>query len=205
MAELGVRYLRRGTTGLSLGSSLSLTRWDDIQADLITRRGTPNTVNLGDAAILAWEGSAMWVLRPGLTASASFLLSRNRVTGPLAELSQRRNRRLPNTPLFSAHGEVGYRWLGAAGQPMVRLTGSFVGRSVLGTGDLFDIAQGRYLLLGAAAGIDWQRVHWSLSAENLANSAANRFSFGNPFSLSARDQTTPLRPRNVRLGISTRW
>jgi hypothetical protein len=205
MAEVGIRRLRRGPTGLSMSSSLSVTRWRDIQADLITARGAPNTVNLGDAAILAWEGSATWVPTPGLTASASFLLSRNRVTGPLADLSQRRNRRLPNTPLFSAAGELGYRWLRRAGQPVVRLTGSYVGRSVLGTGDLFDIPQGRYLVIGAAAGVDWQGIHWSLSGENLNNAAANRFSFGDPFSLARRDQTTPLRPRNIRLGISKRW
>ncbi|WP_240309489.1 MULTISPECIES: TonB-dependent receptor domain-containing protein [Sphingomonas] len=205
MSEVGVRHLKRGATGLSIGSTVSLTYWNDIQADLITRRGTPNTVNLGDARILSWEGNAEWTPLPDLTAKGSFLVSRNRVTGPMADLSQRRNRRLPNTPLFSASGEMGYRWRALAGAPNLKFSASYVGRSVLGTGDLFDIAQGRYLLLGAAAGIDWRGFHWSLAAENLGNAAANRFSYGNPFTLVARDQITPLRPRSVRLGVSTRW
>lgn len=205
MAELGFRRLRHGATGVSLSSSVSLTHWNDIQADLITRRGAPSTVNLGDARILAWEGSAEWSPVPDLTAKGSFLLSRNRVTGSMARLSQRHNRRLPDTPLFSASGELGYRWREGPGQPSVRVTGSYIGRSVLGTGDLFDISQGRYLLLGATAGADWQGYHWSLSAENLGNARANRFSFGNPFTLATREQITPLRPRSVRLGVSTRW
>lgn len=205
MAELGVRHLRPRPTGLAFGSSLSLTRWRDIQADLITRRGTPNTVNLGNARILAWEGSADWAPVPQLTVKGSFLLTRNRVDGAMANLSSSRNRRLPNTPFFSAAGDIGYRWQRIAGQPSLRLSASFVGRSVLGTGDLFDLSQGRYLLLGAAGGVDWRGAHWSLTAENLGNAAANRFSFGNPFSLAARDQITPLRPRSLRLGVSTRW
>lgn len=205
MVEVGVRRLRRGTTGLSLGSSVSATRWNDIQADLITRRGAPNTVNLGDARILAWEGNADWAPLPGLSATGTFLMTRNRVDGAMARLSRRENRRLPNTPFFSASGSLGYRWLATQGQPNVRLTGAYVGRSVLGTGDLFDIVQGRYFLLGAAAGIDWRGARWSLSAENLGNVRGNRFSYGNPFTLAARDQITPLRPRNIRLGVSTRW
>lgn len=205
MAELGIRHLRRRATGIAASTSLSFTQWDDIQADLITRRGAPSTVNLGDAKILAWEASADWVPFPDLSAKGSFLMTRNRVTGAMANLSRSENRRLPNTPFFSASGEIGYRWSNVTSGPSVRVTATYVGRSVLGTGDLFDIAQGRYVLLGATGGIDWNGAHWSLSAENVGDVAGNRFSFGNPFTLTARDQVTPLRPRSIRLGVTRRW
>ena len=48
-------------------------------------------------------------------------------------------------------------------------------------------------------------VSFSLALYNVTNRTANRFAFGNPFTLSVRDQATPLRPRNLRLGISAQW
>jgi iron complex outermembrane receptor protein len=42
---------------------------------------------------------------------------------------------------------------------------------------------------------------FSLDVENLLDSRANRFSFGNPFSVAGGTQRTPLRPRTVRIGI----
>jgi hypothetical protein len=40
---------------------------------------------------------------------------------------------------------------------------------------------------------------------NLTDRRANQFAYGNPFSLGLRDQLTPLRPRNLRIGITTGW
>jgi hypothetical protein len=45
------------------------------------------------------------------------------------------------------------------------------------------------------------RVGLSLDVENAADARGNRFSYGNPFTVASRMQTTPLRPRTVRFGI----
>ena len=80
-----------------------------------------------------------------------------------------------------------------------------VGRSVIGTGDLLDVDQGRFTTFGAS--VRWQRGRYelSLAGENLLNSRGNLFAQGNPFDIAVRDIVTPLRPANVRLGARVSW
>lgn len=205
VGELGLRKLRSGSTGLALSTSVSWARWTNIQADLINRRGQPYTDNIGDAKITTVEGDADWVPIVGLRIAGSFLFTDNTVSGPVADLSKRNNRRLPETPPFAAQGSVSYQWRVGRVRPEVGVTAGYTGRSVLGTGDLFDVSQGNYWLVGLSAKLRWNRTDFSLSVDNLTNSTANRFAFGNPFSLSYRDQTTPLRPRSVRVGMGVAW
>ncbi|SUJ09069.1 Uncharacterised protein [Sphingomonas paucimobilis] len=79
---------------------------------------------------------------------------------------------------------------------------SYVGRSVLGAGDLFDITQGRYGVANASAWWTHGRTTVTLSVDNALDTTGNRFASGNPLILSARDQTTPLRPVSARLGVA---
>jgi hypothetical protein len=76
---------------------------------------------------------------------------------------------------------------------------------VLGTGDLLDLSQGKFWVVGLSAGLRWRRLDVSIVVDNLTNSAGNRFAFGNPFSLAYRDQATPLRPLNMRVGVGFAW
>jgi outer membrane receptor protein involved in Fe transport len=76
---------------------------------------------------------------------------------------------------------------------------------VLGTGDLLDVSQGRYVTADMSGEMTWHGLDFSLALDNVTNRAANRFAFGNPFTLAVRDQTTPLRPRNLRFGIAAKW
>lgn len=206
VAEVGLRRLRAGATGITLSGSASVAHWVGIQADLINRRGASYTANLGDARIVTVEGSAEWVPLAGLGATASFLYTQNEVTGPTADLSKRNNRRLAETPPLAAHAAVAYAW--QAGRAMTLRTGAtanYVGRSVLGVGDVLDISQGRDLLIGLTGGAKWRNVDVSVELDNLTNTTTNRFAFGNPFEFSTRDETTPPRPRNVRLGVAVAW
>lgn len=205
VGEIGLRKLRTGTTGLSLSTSLSFARWRNIQADLINRRGAPYTDNIGDAKIATIEANADWAPIDGLHVTGSFLFTDNTVSGPVADLSQRNNRRLPETPPFAAHGGVSYEWRIGGVRPQIGFTADYSGRSVLGTGDLFDVSQGKYWLFGLSGNLRWQKVDVSLAVDNITNSTGNRFAFGNPFSLSYRDQTTPLTPLRVRLGAAIAW
>ena len=206
LGEVGLRKERLGPIGLSLSTSLSFAHWSDIQADLVNRLGQPYTTNIGSADIVALEGTGDWVPMAGLHASAAFLFTHNRVNGPLAILSVKANRRLPETPEFAGNAGLEYRWSdGGNGEFRVGATGRYVGVSVLGTGDYLDIRQGKYAVMGVSAGWKSRRIDLSLTADNLTNEKANRFALGNPFILATRDQTTPLRPLNVRFGIGTSW
>lgn len=205
VGEIGIRKVRAGTTGLAFSGSASIARWRNIQADLINRRGQPYTDNIGDARIEAVEGTADWVPIAGLHAETSFLLTNNEVSGPVADQSADKNRRLPETPPFAGHWGLSYEWTMRRIVPRIGLSANYVGRSVLGTGDLLDVSQGNYWLLGLSAGVRRGRLRVDLAIDNLTNSTASRFAYGNPFSLTYRDQTTPLRPRNARLGIGFDW
>ncbi len=202
VGELGLRQLRQGPTGLSLQAALSYARWKNIQADLVNRRGLPYTDNIGDARIQAVEAIADWVPIRGLHGKLAFLYTHNRVTGPLADQSVSANRRLPDTPAFAATSSVGYEW--RAGDESVLSVGAiatYIGRSVLGTGDLLDIEQGDYATFGLNAAWVRHGVTTTLTIDNVSNEEGNRFASGNPLTFAARDQTTPLRPLNARLGV----
>ncbi|WP_010544776.1 TonB-dependent receptor domain-containing protein [Sphingomonas elodea] len=205
VVEAGIRKLRSGETGLAASGSVSGARWEDVQADLITQRGQPYTANIGSANLLAVEGNLDWIPLRGLRAQASFLFTANRVRGPIADLSRRNNRRLPETPPFAAHAGLAYAWEHAALQPRIGVSADYIGRSVLGTGDFLDVSQGRYWTADAFAALRIGKAELSVTLANLTDRRANQFAYGNPFSLGLRDQLTPLRPRNLRIGITTGW
>ncbi|KTF70385.1 TonB-dependent receptor [Sphingomonas sp. WG] len=205
VGEIGFRKLRSGATGIAWSGSVSVARWTDVQADLITRAGQPYTANIGDADIRALESDLDWIPLTGLRLQAAFLLTDNQVRGALADLSRRNNRRLPETPPLAVHTGLSYAWQHSALRPRIGLSGDYTGRSVLGTGDFLDVSQGRFWTADAFAAITWRKLEISVTLDNITDRRANQFAFGNPFSLSARDQITPLRPRNVRVGITTGW
>ncbi|WP_353681854.1 MULTISPECIES: TonB-dependent receptor domain-containing protein [unclassified Sphingomonas] len=205
VGEIGIRKLRAGPTGLAFSLDLSTAHWSNIQADLITQRGQPYTANIGDARIRAIEANFDWVPVSGLHAGGSIFFTANRVIGPIANASKRDNRRLPETPPLAAVASLSYSAPTRRFAPRFGVTANYVGRSVLGTGDFLDISQGRYWVIGASAGARIGRIELSLDVDNLLNAAANRFAFGNPFTLVVRDQATPLRPRSARLGMTVNW
>ena len=206
VGEVGLRMQRRGSTGLAMSTSASFAHWSDIQADLFNRRGQPYTANIGNANIVALEGTGDWVPIRGLHASFAFLYTHNRLDGPLAQLSVLANRRLPETPPFAGNIGLSYQWAGR-GESSFSAGGSvrYVGRSVLGPGDFLDVTQGRYAVVDINGGWKWRNIDASLTIDNLTNQSDNRFSLGNPIILGTRDQTTPLRPMNVRAGVAISW
>lgn len=206
VGEVGLRHLRSGATGLALSTSVSLARWTAIQADLIDRRGQPYTANLGDARLSTLEGSADWVPLIGLHATAALFFTDNRVTGTMAGLSQARNRRLPETPAFAGNAGLAYEWSGARTAVYhVGATGNYVGPSVLGVGDVLDVRQGRYATLNLDGGVRWRRIDLSLTIDNVTDTRANRFAYGNPFLVATRTLTTPLRPLTAGMRVGVRW
>ncbi|MET0364637.1 MAG: TonB-dependent receptor [Sphingobium sp.] len=206
MGEVGARRLRDGSTGFSASVALSYTRWDDIQADLILRRGSPYAANIGDARVLGLEGSADWTPLPGLNLGGSLFYTDSHLKGPLTDQSAPENRRLPETPMLSAVTHADYGWEGRGGTRY--RTGAFVryiGRSILGPGALLDISQGDYAVVDLNSGARVGAFDFSLSIDNLLNTRGNRFAFGNPTTAYIRNQTVPLRPATVRFGIGVSW
>lgn len=200
MSEVGLRLVRDRPTGLALSVAAAYAAWHDIQADLVDRRGLPYTANIGDAHIATLETNLDWVPVAGVQIDAAALYAHNKVSGTIADTSPPNNRRLPDTPSLAAHAGIIYSWDLGDGKARAGGRIDYVGRSVLGIGDYLDVSQGRYATGSLQAGWTHKGLDLSITLDNLADASANRFALGNPFSLAARDQSTPLRPRTVRLG-----
>lgn len=203
MAETGFRLLPAGSHGLELSGALSAARWTNVLAELVTPRGTPITSNIGDARILALEGTADWSAASGWRLGGSFLYSANRTTGDLAAQTPQANRRLPDTPAFSGEAHASYEWRGPGGFTHTASTSArYVGRSLLGPGPQLDISQGDYAVVDAALESRRGPLALWLSVENLLNASTSRFALGNPLLLARRQGRVPLAPRTLALGIS---
>ncbi|MDO7843804.1 TonB-dependent receptor [Sphingomonas immobilis] len=203
MGELGFRLGTPGAGRIALGGAVAYAHWKNIQADLFDRQGRPFTINLGDARLLSVEGNVDWQPVRGLRAQLSALYTANEVSGPLADTSVRNNRRLAQVPSIAGSGSLSYAWAAGPGNGFeIASSVDFVGRAVLGTGDYLDVSHPAYAIVGAH--VRWTRGPFvtTLAADNLLDSRADRFPFGNPFALGQRTQITPLRPLTVRLGTS---
>ena len=200
--EAGLRVGRRGVDRLSFDAALSYAKWDDVQADLIDSRGLPFTANIGDGRIYGFEAEATWRAARSLRFDAAIFLNDSALVSPRPRFAAADERDLPNIATTGAR--AGAHFVTSIG-PSAGLTldGSlrYVGKSRLGIGPPIDIEQGGYVDGEVGARLDLGRLGLSLDVTNVADIRGNRFAFGNPFTVAARDQVTPLRPRSVRMGI----
>jgi outer membrane receptor protein involved in Fe transport len=200
--EAGVRFGRPDVDPLSFNAAISYARWADIQADLIDTRGLPFTTNLGDGRIYGFEFEASWRPTPTLRFDAAAFINHSALTAPAPAFAAADERALPNIASAGARAAAHFR-VALSPTLTLALDGSarYVGESHLGIGAPIDIDQGRYLDGQIGARLDFGRFGLSLDVDNVADARGNRFAFGNPFSVAARTQTTPLRPRTFRIGF----
>ena len=206
VGETGIRLLRNGATGLSAVGAVSVTRWDDIQADLVSRFGFPYTANVGSGRILAFEGSLDWALTTRLRATASLFVNHSVLDDPAPDYVSSGARPLPATPAVSATGRITWSHPLDA-RTMLRLNGNarYISHSRLGVGPVLDLRYGNYVLTGLSGAIARGAFEASLAVDNVLDSHANRFAIGNPFGIQYRDEATPLRPRTIRLGLTAHY
>jgi iron complex outermembrane recepter protein len=200
--EAGIRLGNPGTSPISLNAALSYAWWNDIQADLIDERGLPYTTNLGDGGISGIELEASWQVTPRLRLDAAAFLNASSLTDPAPAFAAAEETDLPN--VAAAGGRIGANFraeLAEGADLSVDGAINYVGSSQLGIGAPLDIEQGDYFDSQIGGRIDLGRLGLSVDVDNLFDVRGNRFAFGNPFGLEARNQLTPLRPRTVRVGL----
>lgn len=203
--ELGARLNLRDIMRTELSVAGFVTRWSNIQADRIDERGFPLTSNIGDGRIYGMTASA--TVRPIEAVSLSgalflnqthFSAAPNVIAGTegqlpnVAEIGARTN--ITVTAPVSDHARI---------EALVGL--DYHGESILGLEPFLEIPQGGYF--EAKAAIAYRTESWSIALEaaNLANARSNRFAFGNPFLVGNARQTTPLRPREIKLSAAIRF
>ncbi len=197
---------RTASRTLSLSSTLSYTRWKDVQSDLVTGAGNYRTVNLGRTEIWGLEAVASWTPPGGwsLGASAfvnnspSFALSDNaRSIVPKGFLAE--GRRLPNISSVGARGTLAYE-TSISGNSRLRVACAlrYYGPSVAE----FERRQPRYVEIGGEARYVSGRWGVTIGVTNLTDVRGNRFALGNQVNASVGErQLTPLQPRTVLLGV----
>ena len=199
--EAGLRLGRAGGP-FRLDAAFSYARWADIQADLIDPRGLPYTTNLGNGRIYGVEANASWQLTPAFGVEAAAFINESALAHPDPGFAAAQDRDLPNIPGAGARAAAHLRTplsptLSLGLDAAVR----YVGRSHLGIGAPIDLVQGGFVEGQIGGRLDFSRFGLSLDVDNVGDARGNRFSFGNPFSVAGGLQTTPLRPRTIRLGF----
>jgi iron complex outermembrane recepter protein len=204
-AEIGMRFGTDAASRLSGGVSYAFSRWNRVQADLVTDVGFPYVANLGSAQVHYISANLGWQATSELSLELAGFQSASQLDRPAPEFEAGEEASLPNV------ADSGWRLSGRF-EPRIldtniTLDGSvgYVGTSYLGVSAPFAIPQGNYLDTSIGARADFGRWGLSLDIANLLDSRANRFSYGNPFSVAEGNQRTPLRPRTVRIGIDARF
>lgn len=189
------RSLSGGVTGFYSG-------WNSIQADLISDNGLPYTANIGRGRVFGIEASAVWKLATNLTLDAALFANDSALISPAPGLEDADSNRLPNIARLG--GRASFAWTRPVKEGLdFKLDGTvrYVGKSSLGTASPLLLEQGETVQADLSAGFDGGTWRIVLDATNLTNEDGNSFAFGNPFSVALGRQTTPLRPRGVRLGL----
>jgi iron complex outermembrane receptor protein len=200
--EAGIRLGNAGASPISLNAALSYAWWSDIQADLIDESGLPYTTNLGDGGISGIELEASWQVTPRLRLDAAAFLNASSLTDPAPAFAAAEETDLPN--VAAAGGRIGANFRAELTEGTVLSVDgaiNYVGSSQLGIGAPLDVKQGDYIDSQLGARINLGGLGLSVDVANLFDARGNRFAYGNPFGLEARNQLTPLRPRTVRVGL----
>lgn len=186
--------------------SISRTRWRRIQADLIDTGGLPFTSNIGNGRVDSIEAAAEWRATETLSLEGALFLNHAVLDEQSVAVDGAAERNFPNIAETGARAALRYRRdLGGDLEFSGRAAVRYVGRSFLGVSPPLDLRQGGYALAEAEARIGTGARGLRLSIDNLLNVRANRFSFGNPFSVAEGRQITPLRPRTFRIGFDARF
>lgn len=199
--EAGFRRGQLSRDRLTLSASVSHAHWRDVQADLIDPTGLPFTTNLGDGRIDGLEIEVAWRPLRGLTMELAAFVNESTIHS-FEGVPESVEGDLPNIADAGGRAAIKFERQLSSG---VSFEGTaslrYVGTSRLGISPPLDLKQGNYAEGDIGARLNFGRLGFSLDVTNLADTRANRFSLGNPFSVTEGNQVTPLRPRTLRLGV----
>ncbi|MEZ5921950.1 MAG: TonB-dependent receptor [Parvularculaceae bacterium] len=173
-------------------------RWNDIQTDQILPNGFSYIANAGRARNRGVEAELTTNPFDGLEASLSLFWNDPELLEANPFLGAKRGDALPNIPEISAGFSVAYDFpISGPWRGVADATFSYVGKSYLTFAQSDAPTMGEYASANLRIGARRDRLSAGLFAKNITNSRGNTFAFGNPFSISAAQQETPLRPRVI--------
>jgi hypothetical protein len=141
-----------------------------------------------------WQ-APQWLFEVSATTQFAELYGGAAGLGPIADA------RLPTVPKLRGQLRAEANLSGLSDGLKAGFTAQFHGPSHLSFDPQLDRATPAYGLIGLYADWSWHGLALSLAADNLFNSAADSFAFGNPFSIRKLEQRTPVRPRSISLSL----
>lgn len=201
--ELGAR-LRRLSNRLTVEANLFALTWADIQSDILLPSGLIGTANFGRAhnfggeVLVSWRDSR-FAAEAGATYQHGDIYAETSVFGRVDDAH------LPAIPRLKAHARLSVP-LFTEGKTSLRTGGTaqYTDRTRLSFDPTLNRQTDSHAVFGAFVQFDRGNFRWTLSGENLTNSQADTFGFGNPFSVRQVAHRTPLRPRTVMLRMEWR-
>lgn len=201
--DLGARW-SDSADRFSIDAGLFVSGWSDVQADAIGPTGLISTRNAGDAGnrgadvAIRWRPMARWTVTAGILAQSA------RLEGS-AYGARGGDRRLPVIPDLSGHIAISHDLTVGAWRHQATVRFSYVGESRLS----FDPGLDRESEAVPLTTLSWSASRdvwtWRAAIDNLTDTRADSFAFGNPFTIAATAQHTPVQPRTLSLSIQRRW
>jgi iron complex outermembrane receptor protein len=197
--ELGSRF--KIGTSLWIDATAFAAQWQHVQADELLDNGLVATRNAGDARNFGVEADMRWTLTQGTELTGGLIVQSARLesTGPGGIFE---DPRLPAVPQFAGRLSLAHGfWLGLwAGKGDLGL--KYVGATHLSFDPSLDRRTRGHAAIDASLRFTHDKWTAIVAAENITNSSADTFAFGNPYRVRTVPQRTPVRPRTIGLTVS---
>lgn len=199
--DIGTK-IRSAGGRVALDASLYVVRWSDVQSDYLEPDGLLATRNAGDANVTGVELTATYRPDSRLEFSAGVTAQRARLTRAVGGADLPKDRRLPLAPdlAFRLSGARSFDLGGVTLKPSFAI--NVVGATRLSFDDGLDRRMPAYVDARAGAIVDLKDLVVRLDVANILGLRADTYAYGNPFTVRAWPQYTPLRPRTVTVAVT---
>ena len=200
--DLGLRW-SAPKNGLSLEADVFRSSWQHVQADYLDTNGLITTRNAGDATnsgadiSISWSSTEWRIGAGGLLQHARLDVAT--ATGPLED------RRLPVVPDLAGHFDLARTFAAVGWNFRLGARATYTGDARLSFDPGLDRKTDEILLLTTSLAAERSGWRWRIGIDNLLDSRADTFAFGNPFSIRSADQRTPVKPRTLSLSVRRSW
>lgn len=199
--DLGTKFQLAGGR-LMLDGDFFYARWSDVQSDYLEANGLLATRTAGSATIYGIEGAMAWQPSRGWRLEAGATLQQPRLTHAADGSDLPVDRRLPIVPDVSGRLLLRHEIDLGGGRLVTDLRGNLLGASRLSFDTGLDRRTPGYFIAGVT--LKWRRgpISFTATVDNILDSRADTFGFGNPFSVRTTPQFTPYRPRTVSISMA---
>ena len=201
--EAGLR-IKRFERKLTIEASIFRFNWRDIQSDILLGSGLIGTINVGRAHNMGGEFVSRWTDSHWL-AEVTATMQFGEVYSTTPALGTIEDARLPTIPRLRGHARIEADLPTAIGGGRGGISLLASGPSHLSFDPRLDQKTNSYALMGAYVRREWQGMVIALTCDNLLNSAADSFAFGNSFSVQSTRQHTPVRPRTLTFSLERKF